>query len=63
MALEVTTDEDGFDLQLLRGRDGRFVANNFNLDTIENMASINLRNDDIIFCSYAKSGNVIEDSI
>ena len=56
MPLEVTTDDDGFELQLLRGKDGRFVANNFNLDTIENMASIKLKEDDIIFYSYAKSG-------
>ncbi|XP_005110989.1 sulfotransferase 1C2 [Aplysia californica] len=56
MSLEVTTDEDGFRLPLLRTKDGRFAGNTFVQDTIDNMPSVKLRDNDVLFCSYAKSG-------
>ena len=56
---KITTDEDGYKLTLTRmitdnHLNGRFIANNFNAETVESMPSIPLRDDDILFCSYMK---------
>lgn len=56
MNTEITVDEDGFELSLKKLKNGRWIGNNFNADTVNNMPSIHLRNDDVIFCSYMKSG-------
>ncbi|XP_012946645.1 sulfotransferase 6B1 [Aplysia californica] len=56
MPLENVADEDGYTLKFYRKSDGRLSGNLTNVDTIENLPSLPLRDDDILFCSYPKSG-------
>ncbi|BFZ07071.1 hypothetical protein BsWGS_10107 [Bradybaena similaris] len=56
MSLELVKDEFGATMELYRCPDGRLVAPDFNPDTVCNMKNIPLRDDDIMLCSYPKSG-------
>ncbi|CAG5116568.1 unnamed protein product [Candidula unifasciata] len=56
MPLELVPDEFGTVMELFRCPNGRLVAPDLNPDTVYNMRNIPLRDDDIMLCSYAKSG-------
>ncbi|XP_012935470.1 sulfotransferase family cytosolic 1B member 1, partial [Aplysia californica] len=58
MTEEWVVAEDGCGMKMLRLPDGRFagVGYKFELDTLINLTSLPLRDDDVLLCSYPKSG-------
>ncbi|XP_059143747.1 sulfotransferase 1A1-like [Physella acuta] len=56
MPVEVVSDDSGDTMTLIRYNDNRFVASDFVEETILNMRNVELRHDDVMLCSYSKSG-------
>uniref|UniRef100_A0A0B6ZEC0 Sulfotransferase domain-containing protein n=1 Tax=Arion vulgaris TaxID=1028688 RepID=A0A0B6ZEC0_9EUPU len=56
MSTELMEDEFGATMELFRCPNGRLVAPDLVPDVVYNMTKLSLRDDDIMLCSYSKSG-------
>ncbi|RUS72297.1 hypothetical protein EGW08_019943 [Elysia chlorotica] len=53
---QLVPDAAGRTMELIRAANGRYMATDYVRATVENLAALPLREDDIMLCSYPKSG-------
>lgn len=56
MPVEQVFDDSGDAMTLIRYNGNRFGASDFVEDSLLNMKNVELRKDDVVLCSYSKSG-------
>ncbi|GFN83138.1 hypothetical protein PoB_000964400, partial [Plakobranchus ocellatus] len=52
---ELVPDPAGRTMELIKARNGRYIATDMVLATIDNLPSLPLRESDVMLCSYPKS--------
>ena len=53
---EQVLDAAGRTMELIKAKNGRYIASDMILSTVDNLATLPLREDDVMLCSYPKSG-------